>query len=316
MDRSIGRLPDPLAGPPNRERRRCVRQKMHTPVYASFNGPQTGMTVDLSELLDLHEEGFAVQTGDRLEANHAINICLDLPETRTFVHGSGQVIWSDENGRGGIRFSQLGESSRKALKEWLFANLLIACANHQARSEQLALHAQEKPSQPALSSEIANPAEIFDQAARVSPFEAVRREVREIGDDVDGIQQLITDRALSLTGATGAALAFLKDDSMIWRARAGEPSPPVGATVDISQGLSGECVRSGLVVSCGDTENDPRVDSEICRVLGIGSLMACPIVSDFRVVGLLEVFSPHAHSFTPAHGTVLERLAELVPKTH
>src|SRR5580704_10293348 len=106
MDRSIGRLPDPVTSAPNRERRRCVRQKLHTPVYASFNGQQTGMTVDLSELLDLHEEGFAVQTGERLEPNHAVSICLDLPETRSFVHGSGHVIWGDETGRGGIRFSQ------------------------------------------------------------------------------------------------------------------------------------------------------------------------------------------------------------------
>ena len=314
MDRSIGRLPDPLTGSPNRERRRCVRQKLHTPVYASFNGPQTGVTVDLSELLDLHEEGFAVQTGERLEPNHAINICLDLPETRTFVHGSGQVIWSDENGRGGVRFSQLGESSRKSLKEWLFANLLIASANHQARNEQLARQVQEKVSEPSLPVELTNLAPIFDRTARLSPLEAVRREVRELGYDVDEALQIITERAMSLTGATGAALAFLKDDSMIWRARAGEPSPPVGATVDITQGLSGECVRSGLVVSCGDTDNDPRVDPEICRVLGIGSLMVCPIVSDFKVIGLLEIFSPHANSFTRAHGTVLERLSELVPK--
>ncbi len=316
MDRSIGRLPDPLAGPPNRERRRCVRQKLHTPVYASFNGPQTGITVDLSELLDLNEEGFAVQTAQRLETNHAVNICLDLPETRAFVHGSGQVIWSDETGRGGIRFSQLGENSRKALQEWLFANLLIASGNHQARTAQLALHTQEKLSEPAPPPELTNLAQIFDHASHLSPLETVRNEVREIGDDVDEIQQLITDRALTLTGATGAALAFLKDDNMVWRARAGEPSPPVGAAVDIAQGVSGECVHSGLVVSCGDTQNDPRVDPEICRVLGIGSLMASPIVSDFRVVGLLEVFSPHPHCFARAQGTILERLSELVPKAH
>jgi hypothetical protein len=86
--------------------------------------------------------------------------------------------------------------------------------------------------------------------------------------------------------------------------------------VDAKHGLSGECVRSGLLVSCEDTENDPRVDSEICRVLGIGSLMAAPIVSDFRVVGLLEIFSPHPGAFTKAHEMVLDRLVEIIPKTH
>src|SRR5208283_3956019 len=98
MDRSIRRLPDPVAGALNAERRRHVRQKLCTPVYASFNGPQAGMVVDLSELLDLHEDGFAVQTSEPLETNRAVTLCLDLPETKSFIHGSGQVIWSDETG--------------------------------------------------------------------------------------------------------------------------------------------------------------------------------------------------------------------------
>ena len=90
MDRSIRRATDPVAGAPNGERRRSVRQKLNTPVYASFNGPQTSMVVDLSELLDLHEDGFAVQTGERLEMNRAVTLCLDLPETRSFVHGTAR----------------------------------------------------------------------------------------------------------------------------------------------------------------------------------------------------------------------------------
>src|SRR5580698_9821166 len=140
IDRSIRGLPDPTPGTPTGERRRCVRQKLHTPVYASFNGPQTGMVVDLSELLDLHEDGFAVQTSERLEMNRAVTVSLDLPETRSFIHGSGEVVWSDDDGHGGVRFSSLAGTSRKILKEWLFANLLIACSNHAARTEQLAEH--------------------------------------------------------------------------------------------------------------------------------------------------------------------------------
>jgi hypothetical protein len=316
MDRSIGRLPDPVAGAPSGERRSRVRQKLHTPVYVSFNGPQTDMVVDLSELLDLHEEGFAVQTSERLETNRAVTLCLDLPETRSFIHGAGQVIWSDDSGRGGIRFSALPETARRALKEWIFANLLIACSNHQARTEQLA-HREEEQSSEALPVHASSTlTEITDRGESPSPLETVRREVREIGDDFDGVLQLITERVLNLTGASGAALAFLTEDKMICRARAGQPAPSLGAPVDIKQGLSGECVRSGLLVSCDDTENDTRVDPEVSRAMSIGSLMASPIVSDFRVVGLLEIFSPLPHSFTTAHGTVLDRLVEMIPKTH
>ena len=155
-----------------------------------------------------------------------------------------------------------------------------------------------------------------DRSGMLSSLEAVRREIREIGDeDVDAVLQRITESALSLTGASGAALAFLTDDKMICRARAGEPAPPLGAPVDVQQGFSGECVRSGLLVSCEDMENDRRIDPEVGRRLGIGSLIAAPIVSDCRVAGLLEVFSPHLRGFTKDHETVLDRLAEMIPRT-
>ncbi len=328
MDQSILRLPDPVAGAPNRERRRSVRHKLHTPIYASFSGPQTGMVVDLSELLDLHEDGFAVQTSERLEMNRAVTLSLDLPETKGYIHSSGQVVWSDDAGRGGVRFSGLSESSRQILRQWLFANLLVACSNHAARTEQLARRKndEEQLAQPVLVSQAPNVVPISDQSEILSrvdtglgaslEVDAVRREVREMGDDVEAVLQLVTERALTLTGASGAALALLTDGKMVCRARAGEPAPPLGAPVDAQQGLSGECVRNGLLVSCVDTGNDPRIDSQVCRALGIGSLMATPIVSDFRVVGLLEIFSPHSRNFRKVHETVLDRLVEMIPKTH
>jgi hypothetical protein len=146
--------------------------------------------------------------------------------------------------------------------------------------------------------------------------EAVRREIHEIGDDVDAVLLLVTERALTLTGASGAALAFLTEGKMICRARAGEPAPLLGAPVNVRQGLSGECVRNDLLVSCEDTQNDLRVDPEVCRTLGIGSLMAAPIVSYLRVVGLLEVFSPYPHGFAKVHETVLDRLVEMIPEAY
>src|SRR6267378_7339683 len=134
MELSILKLHDPAPARPVDERRRRIRHKLHSPVYASFNGQSGGMVLELSELLDLSEEGFAVQTSQRLEVNQSITLSLDLPETRTYIHGTGHVVWSDGSGRGGIRFSGLPEQSQGLLKEWLLINLLIACTKHAARS--------------------------------------------------------------------------------------------------------------------------------------------------------------------------------------
>jgi GAF domain/Sel1 repeat/PilZ domain len=349
MDRSARSLSDPVTGPYPGERRRSIRQKLHTPVYASFNGPRTAMVVDLSELIDLHEEGFAVQTSQRLDVNQAVTVCLDLPETGNYIHCSGQVIWSDDKGRGGIHFSPLPNASRRILKEWLFSNLMIGCTNHAARVSQLASRAQlqepettksietigtedksaamQRPAEspvPAptqastqIPAQVPIPVPISDGSATLSAVEAVRLVIREIGDDLDKILQLVTERAVSFTGASGAALALRTADhtaeQMVCRARTGEPAPPLGTPVDVRHGISGECVRRGILISCEDTEHDARVDAELCRALGIGSLMAAPIMSGLDVVGLLEVFSPRPRAFTKTQETVLDRLVELIP---
>ena len=78
---------------------------------------------------------------------------------------------------------------------------------------------------------------IPDRSGMLYSLEAVRSKVREIDDEyVDAVLQLITKCALSLTGASGAALALFTDDKMICRARAGETAPLLGAPVDIKQG--------------------------------------------------------------------------------
>ena len=337
MDRSSATLPGPLLPSPG-DRRRRVRHKLHTPVYASFNEPQAEMVVDLSELLDLNEDGFCVQTPtasaeiqgadrqdtDRLEVNRPVTLSLDLSETKNYVHGNGVVVWRDDAGRAGVRFSFIPEPSMTALKEWLFVNLLVGSNNHAARTEQLARQGQEESADKRVPAPVLVPSPMAgpDRAQLLSDLDDVRRQVREIearaietGEDyAAAILQLITERAMSLTGATGSALALMSDERMVCRARAGDPAPPLGSEVNVEEGLSGESVRSGKVVLCEDTENDARVDSELCRAIGIGSFLAAPIVSDFRVIGLLEVLSSHARTFSNAEGAILERLVELIPR--
>jgi len=222
-------------------------------------------------------------------------------------------VWSDGAGRAGIRFSGLPDRSQRQLKEWLFVNLLIARTNYAARTGQVSGHVEERlPAPPSgLQSVVLTP--VADLSGMLSAVEAVRREVRAAGDDFEAVIRLITERALSLTGSSGAALAFLTDDKMICRASVGEPALQLGTAVDVKQGISGECVRSGQMVVCEDTEADSRVDREICRMLGIGSILAAPILSDFRVVGLMEVFSPRTRAFTKIHEIALDRLVEIVP---
>ncbi len=291
---------DSSAATSRAERRRRLRHRPHSPVYASFKTPQASTVVDLSELLDVNEDGFAVHSAEPLEANRSVALTLDLPETGVYIHGHGVAVWSDSSGRIGVRFSDLSETSHRLLKEWLFANLLVACANHAARSEQRSLAATQEPV-PSLREPFA-------------PIDVLRQEVHAYGDDSAAALTRIAGCAREWTGADGAALALLTGESMICRARSGEMAPPLGATVDANHGLSGECIRSRQSVSAEDTGSDLRVDREACHALGIGSILAVPILDGPRVLGLLEVSSPRPRAFTRAHEVLLQQLVDAIPK--
>ena len=141
------------------------------------------------------------------------------------------------------------------------------------------------------------------------------KELIAAGDHcLDPILGTITDAARQLTGASGAALAMWKDGAMVCRARSGDTAPALGARLSSETGISGECLRTGKVHHCADTENDPLVDSEVCRSLGLHSIAVLPIQSWRGINGILEVFSTKPAAFTEQHLALLQQLAALAER--
>jgi TonB family protein len=130
---------------------------------------------------------------------------------------------------------------------------------------------------------------------------------------LDPILATITDAAHQLTGASGAALAMWKEGAMVCRARSGE-APPLGARLNAETGISGECLRTGETQHCADSENNPIVDVEVCRSLGLRSIAVLPIQGWRGINGVLEVFSPKAGAFTEQHIALLQQLAALAER--
>jgi GAF domain len=131
------------------------------------------------------------------------------------------------------------------------------------------------------------------------------------GSDPSAALESISQHARVLTRGTGAAIALAHKGSMICRASVGN-APTLGARLDVSSGLSGECVRTGRVIRCDNSDNDPRVDAESCRRLGIHSILAAPIWLGGEVVGILEVFSSQRFNFHDGDLAVVEHLAQNV----
>jgi len=124
----------------------------------------------------------------------------------------------------------------------------------------------------------------------------------------------IAEAARHWTGASGAAIAMWKDGAMVCRARSGETAPPLGAHLSADTGISGECLRSGKIQHCADSENDPRVDAEVCRSLGLRSIAVLPVQGWRGINGVLEVFSTEPRTFTDRHLAFLQQLTALAER--
>jgi hypothetical protein len=132
--------------------------------------------------------------------------------------------------------------------------------------------------------------------------------------DLDAALQLLADRAQYITGASGAAIALRRDgrNDMLCRASTGTNAPELGALLSTEFGLSGESVRTKRALRCDDAERDARVNREVCRQLGIASVVVMPVVNDDQVLGVFELFSGKANAFGERDLSAVQRLSEMV----
>jgi hypothetical protein len=305
--------------PASLNRRRRVRQKVHAPAYATFRGASNSEMLDLYEVLDISEVGVALQCASPMEIDKQVELCLDLAEARGQISTTARVVWSDPAGRVGLGLAPLPDSVLHRFREWLFLNAMAAAANAaSAAPPTLPQHSAIRPS----------------YTDTLTAATAVRREAESLGTDLEAVLSLIALRSQSLLRASGAAIALAPENSespisekpisekslsatmvskaMTCRASAGASAPPVGATLQVGSGFSGECVRTGNLSRCDDTEIDQRVDRQSCRALGIRSMLAAPLRHEEKVIGLLEVFSAQPSAFDEKDSAVLQRFAETI----
>jgi putative methionine-R-sulfoxide reductase with GAF domain len=108
---------------------------------------------------------------------------------------------------------------------------------------------------------------------------------------------IIAEKAQTLTGATGAAIALRRGNEIVCRARTGRTAPDIGVRLQTGSGLSAECVRTGEVLLCNDAESNPRVDWASCRRMGVRSILVSPLRHFRRTLGVFEVLSSTPHAF-------------------
>jgi TonB family protein len=121
----------------------------------------------------------------------------------------------------------------------------------------------------------------------------------------------ISEAAQLLTGGTGAALALMRNGAIVCVGRSGETAPPLGARLSLDSGISGECLRQGILLRCDDAFEDSLADPEVCRELGLRSIVALPLRGQTGVIGVLEAFSSRPQAFSEEQICFLTELSGL-----
>jgi TonB family protein len=125
------------------------------------------------------------------------------------------------------------------------------------------------------------------------------------------LNEIVEDARLA-TGATAAAIALARGDEIVCRATTGDNAPDLGVRLEVHSGLSGACVQSKKWQRCDDTETDSRVNAEICRDLGVRSILVFPVVKDDKLLGVVEIFSPRPSAFSDREIQTLEALSRSI----
>lgn len=97
-----------------RNPRHSSRHEMDTLVYL-----QLGVAALPAIVIDLSEQGLALQAPEPLPPVQNVPLRFVLPGTSHVVEATGKVIWADDDGRAGMFFSHLSPASRQHLKNWL-----------------------------------------------------------------------------------------------------------------------------------------------------------------------------------------------------
>jgi hypothetical protein len=307
------------------ERRRCLRQTVHTPAFASFDGVSGGM------ILDLSEEGLAMQMPDPPDEplfatpgprrGQPVQMQVDLSDPSMQIETTGYIAWADALGRAGVRFSDLPEDARRRLNDWLTTN--SASPSHIAPKITVGRgwgwDSSSRPSRDdsrehiAVSLEADSLAPANGNGHRASA--TVQYEFGSLGSDLTATLRLIADRARTLTRGSSSAIALAHREGVVCRASVGEQTLRIGTKLDVTAGLSGECFREGKTLRCDDSELDTRVDLASCRKLGVRSILAAPIRYERLILGVLVVFASNPFTFDEGDVAVAESLAHAVVRS-
>lgn len=144
---------------------------------------------------------------------------------------------------------------------------------------------------------------------RQSTVIATQQEIAIRNPNLDAVMAVIVERTQLLTRADGAVIEMLEGDELVYRVASGIATAYVGLRIELGTSLSGQCMTTGSILLCHDSETDARVDLAVCQRIGVRSMVVVPLFYQEEGVGVLKVVSATPYRFTESDIQSLQLMA-------
>jgi hypothetical protein len=151
-----------------------------------------------------------------------------------------------------------------------------------------------------------------DSTTTLAEIVETQHEIHAGHHDLDSSASLVAERIRRITGAQGAAIGVLEEDKLVYRAGSGILASQVGTALRREATLSASTLLHDAILRCADAATDFRVNPEIARRLGIGSLISVPVFHDGKTAGALELVFAVPNAFQEHDVRTCQLMAGLV----
>lgn len=127
--------------------------------------------------------------------------------------------------------------------------------------------------------------------------------------DVDKALELIGDLAADIVGVEAGLVAVPDEERPVLQIRASRGLAPGQVVVPLHGSLAGEAITHRMARWVGEAHESRRLWRPRLTAGEVISILAVPILSDDRVLGVLSLYSPRPHAFSEKNAALLSSFA-------
>ncbi len=137
----------------------------------------------------------------------------------------------------------------------------------------------------------------------------LQQEVAQFRGPQIELMQEICSRILLLTGADGAVVGLREETEVVFRAQSGSLVDRPGDRLELACCFAGQAILGREVLHSPDAKNDSRLDLEVLKTPGVGSVICIPLAGHETTIGVLKVISKRTEHFNDREIGLLRLIA-------